>query len=103
LASCVSFSEYEKEFKKIWLTKEVNTAGLFALEAYVRGIKSIIVVDDYIPFINDSPIFAKIGYDGAIWGPIIEKMWAKLHGNYEATIGGIESEALKFLTGAPSF
>lgn len=70
--------------------------------AYIRGIKSVLTVDDYVPFLGDHPIFAKIGYDGSLWGPIIEKMFAKYMVNYENIQGGFEPEAFNFLTGAPS-
>ena len=27
--------------------------------------------------------------DGSIWGPFLEKVWAKANGNFEKIIGGI--------------
>lgn len=45
--------------------------------------------------------YAEISDDSAIWGPIIEKMFAKRYGNYEHIIGGLPSNALQTLTGAP--
>lgn len=37
-----------------------------------------------------------------MWGPIIEKAWAKVKGSYMNADGGISSNALRFMTGAPS-
>ena len=37
----------------------------------------------------------------SLWGPIIEKAAAKLHGSYEALNGGTFSEAFGMLTGMP--
>jgi hypothetical protein len=37
-----------------------------------------------------------------MWGPIIEKGWAKVKGSYMNADGGISSNALRFMTGAPS-
>ena len=37
-----------------------------------------------------------------MWGPMIEKIWAKSNGNYDNIVGGATSEAINFLTGAPS-
>ena len=34
---------------------------------------------------------------------ILEKIWAKLHGSYEAIISGQSYEVFRDLTGAPSF
>ncbi|KAG2011180.1 calpain [Coprinopsis cinerea AmutBmut pab1-1] len=43
--------------------------------------------------------FAKSGYDGETWVPLIEKAFAKLHGTYEALSGGQTAQALEDLTG----
>ena len=47
-------------------------------------------------------MFAHIGEDSSLWGPILEKALAKLHGNYEHIIEGNPREAALTLTGAPS-
>ena len=36
--------------KKIFLTEELNAAGLYALQMYVMGIPVTVVVDDFLPF-----------------------------------------------------
>ena len=43
--------------------------------------------------------FARSGTEGETWVPLIEKAYAKLHGNYESLIGGYPSEAVEDLTG----
>lgn len=40
--------------------------------------------------------------DGVVWAPLMEKIWAKVNGNYEMTIAGVSQESLGFITGAPS-
>jgi hypothetical protein len=42
-------------------------------------------------------------YSGAMWGPIIEKAWAKVIGNYELADGGYLENGIRFFTGAPVF
>lgn len=51
---------------------------------------------------NVIPLFAQIGIDGALFGPLIEKLWAKLNGSYERVQAGWQHEALRVLSGAPA-
>ena len=46
-------------------------------------------------------MYAKPGGDKSIYGPILEKAFAKYHGNYEHIIGGNPGTAVKTLYGAP--
>ena len=41
--------------------------------------------------------------DGALFGPLMEKLWAKINGSYERTVSGWQHEALRVLSGAPAF
>jgi hypothetical protein len=43
--------------------------------------------------------FAKSGRAGETWVPLIEKAYAKLHGNYSHLLGGQECDAIEDLTG----
>ena len=45
--------------------------------------------------------FAKVGEDGATWPVIMEKAFAKLHGNYSRIAGGIASAGISYLNGSP--
>ena len=47
-------------------------------------------------------IFANPSPDKELWGPFLEKAWAKVSGNYEVTESGWTAEAMRFLTNAPS-
>ncbi|KAJ6580633.1 hypothetical protein B0H19DRAFT_1111981 [Mycena capillaripes] len=46
--------------------------------------------------------FARSGTDGETWVPLIEKAFAKLHGDYASLSGGEACEAIEDLTGAVS-
>ncbi|KAG2011227.1 hypothetical protein CC2G_011370 [Coprinopsis cinerea AmutBmut pab1-1] len=46
--------------------------------------------------------FAKSGETGETWVPLIEKAYAKLHGNFSHIVGGLESDAMEDLTGGVS-
>ena len=64
-------------------TKEYNSAGIYMVYLYVNGIRTAVVIDDYIPVWpqNNQPVFAKAKND-ALWVSLLEKAWAKLHGTY---------------------
>jgi len=40
--------------EKIFLTKEYNGVGIFALNIYSLGVQTTIVVDDFLPHISSS-------------------------------------------------
>jgi len=59
---------------------------------WVRGLPREVVIDDIMPMRtwNSAGLnfwFAQKGEDGALWGPLAEKVWAKVNGAY----GNIES------------
>lgn len=76
------------------------------MKVYVRGKPYVVVVDDYLPFsyngLKYDLIFDHLASGDGIWTPILEKIWAKVSGNYDITTGGWMNEAINFLTGAPS-
>ena len=46
-------------------------------------------------------MYAKIGEDGSVWAPLVEKAMAYIHGTYEALDCGWTSAALNTLAGSP--
>jgi calpain-15 len=46
-----------------------------------------VVVDDYIPC-KDGRIVFSHAHDNELWVMLLEKAWAKIHGNYARIIGG---------------
>lgn len=48
---------------------------------------------------NKTLYFAKSGTEGETWVPLLEKAYAKLHGDYASLSGGEASEAVEDLTG----
>jgi Calpain family cysteine protease len=103
----VAFAEKSNRFKKLFVIQEVADPGVMAFNVYLRGMPFVVTVDDLLPFINSNgistPMFANIGLDGGLNGPLLEKLWAKMSGTYERTAAGWQHEALHVLTGAPSY
>ena len=48
-----------------------------------------------------STVFGHVGTDKALWGPLMEKAFAKLHGNYQHIVGGWMSLGVAALNGSP--
>ena len=65
------------------------------------GMKINIILDDYIPCLDQEPIFAR-NNGNELWAILIEKAFAKLNGTYESIIGGLPIESFRVLTGAPT-
>jgi len=47
----IAFAEEEKRFKEMFVIQEINDIGIYAFNMYIRGKPTIVVIDDYIPFI----------------------------------------------------
>ncbi|CDW72641.1 calpain family cysteine protease containing protein [Stylonychia lemnae] len=104
LSGISAVAEINSRFEKAIVNPQINWAGLYAFNVFIRGIPHVLVVDDSIPtgIYGKKPIFAGIGSDNSIWGPLLEKAWAKTNVNYEMTIGGYPNEAYTFLTNMPN-
>ena len=64
----------------------------------------MVYVDDQLPFSksSNSLIFARPGSDGSLWAVLLEKVWAKVNGNYDLINGGLANDAYDFILGAPT-
>jgi calpain-15 len=106
LSSISSLSEYENRVERIFITKDVNEAGCYAVKLYINGEEKVVVVDDYFPYdpFKDDWAMAKPSADESkeIWVLIIEKAWAKVFGSYQRIEAGTAGEAFRPLTGCPS-
>ena len=87
--------------EKIFLNtnNEISANGIYAVQFYTLGIPHTVIVDDWLPLkpVNNGEygtLFAKVSEDSAIYGPILEKAFAKYHGNYKHLIGGDPGMAL---------
>lgn len=102
LAALSSLAEFEDRVKAMFVTKEINEAGIYLVRFFLNGIETNVVIDDHLPTrANGSPAFAT-SRDGELWVSFLEKAWAKLHGTYARTEGGLPSFAASHITGVPS-
>mmetsp|Transcript_5087 Transcript_5087/g.7732 ORF Transcript_5087/g.7732 Transcript_5087/m.7732 type:complete len:87 (+) Transcript_5087:499-759(+) len=70
---------------------EANKSGIYEVDLFIRAKKVTIVIDDLIFKINDldCPDFARnSALSPSLWGPLLEKAWAKLVGDYNRLNGG---------------
>ena len=88
--------------KNIFKTTSLNKAGIVVAVVFVKGIPTIVAVDDYLPYFDPVDLaFAQIPHDNAVWGPLIEKVFAKVMVNYETIIAGDPVETFDFFLGTP--
>ena len=80
-------TEKPERVRRLFETDQVNPEGIFGLNVTKNGVKSMVVIDDFIPCKNGEPIFSKAN-GNELWVILLEKAWAKLHGSYERIIGG---------------
>ena len=80
------------------------------LKLCVNGLWEEVVIDDYLPcnadgqlrFCKNSPVGPEGDAKGVIWGPLVEKAWAKLNGCYKKIQDGALDEGFIHLCGVPS-
>ena len=104
MSVCSAIAEHPNKLKQIFITQEINKAGIYAIQLYIDGVNVKVIVDDFIPVHQHSktPVFAQFPKSRNIWPIIIEKAWAKQLGNYQNTISGHPAALFQILTGAPS-
>jgi hypothetical protein len=69
---------------------------------YKLGSPIKVQIDDRLPMTTGSKLlYAQKGEDKSLWGPLLEKAFAKLYGNYEVLILGRAGNAMSDMTGGP--
>ena len=97
-----SLAEFPERVNDLFITKELNSSGIYLVRFLINGNETPVIVDDYFPCKRDgTPAFAN-SRDNEAWVMILEKAWAKLHGSYARTEGGLPGFACSQLVGVPS-
>ncbi|KDO35099.1 hypothetical protein SPRG_22065 [Saprolegnia parasitica CBS 223.65] len=88
-----------------WRDDQYKGHGLFVCRFMKDFAWHYVIIDDRLPvfgYTNNragKPFFARCSDPNELWVPLMEKAYAKLHGSYEALIGGYIDVALSDLTG----
>lgn len=102
LASIASVAENPALIKRLFITKEYNEQGLYQLRICKNGEWVKVTVDDYIPcYYSGGPMFCRASGD-ELWVLLLEKAYAKIHGNYCQLRAGFVSHGMADLTGCPT-
>jgi hypothetical protein len=68
--------------------------GIFRFRFYRLGKWIEVVVDDYLPTIDDQLVYAHSKLVNEFWVALMEKAYAKINGSYEALEAGSAGDAL---------
>jgi hypothetical protein len=99
IASIASVAENPALIKRLFITQKYNKQGLYQLRICKNGEWVNVIVDDYIPCkIDGTPKFSRATGD-ELWVLLLEKAYAKLHGNYYQTRLGFVTQGMSDLTG----
>ena len=99
-----ALAEYPERIHNIFHNTEKSENGVYAINIYALGIPHTTYIDDYLPYNFDgSYVFASVGSDDALWGPLLEKAVAKYVGNYWHIHKGLNPDGIGFLNGSPDY
>lgn len=81
----------------------VSEEGLYECRFFNEGGIFKVLVDDLLPCLKNEPAFAKTAGGKALYGLLLEKAWAKMHGSYERVEQDLSCHIMHSLTGAPAY
>ena len=97
-------ANYQHRLKKLIISQKIEESGCYCIALNINGIWELVLIDDFIPCWSDTeegPCFAT-SFRDEIWVMLMEKAFAKVSGGYGNLIGGMTSETMQMLTGAPT-
>lgn len=94
LGAVASLAEHPQLLEKLFVNKTYNDEGVYRVRLCKNGEWHSVTVDDYFPcFVDGGPIFSSTN-EHELWILILEKAYAKLHGNYLSLRGGYAFDGL---------
>lgn len=101
-SALATLAERPALIERLFITKEINSLGIYKIKICKNGEWTTVTIDDLFPcYPEGGPLFSR-GHGNELWVMLIEKAYAKLHGNYLQLKKGFTNEALIDLTGCPS-
>ena len=92
LSAAAALAEEPGRIESVFVNDKASKNGIYAVNFYTLGVPHTVIIDDYLPirevYNEDTDdyewesYFAKMGPDNDIWFPLLEKAFAKYHGNY---------------------
>ena len=81
-------------------THDFLFSGIFHFKFWQYGEWIDVVIDDYLPCLNDKVAFLQSDHPEEFWTPLVEKAYAKLYGNYSFALnGGLIGSSMEDLSG----
>ena len=76
-------TNHDERIDKLMVSREINEVGIYHVKLFVNGLRTSVVVDDFIPVNPKTELPAFFHSETQeLWAIILEKAWAKLHGSY---------------------
>ena len=106
ISAASALAEKKGRLESVFLNTSTNANGIYGVNFYTLGVPHTVIVDDFIPVTKWGTTWTHKmtvgpGTDGSMWGTVIEKAFAKYHGNFWHINAGAPQTALKTLHGAP--
>jgi calpain-15 len=102
MCALASLAERPALVERLFITKEAQENGVYRIKLCKNGEWVTVTIDDYFPcYPEGGPIFSR-AHGNELWVLLLEKAYAKLHGNYFLLRGGYANEGMIDLTGCPS-
>lgn len=102
MCALASLAERPKLVENLFLTKTKNKEGVYRIKFVKNGEWVEVTIDDLFPcYPFGGPLFSR-SQGNEMWVLLIEKAYAKVHGNYFTLRGGFANEGMMDLTGCPS-
>lgn len=103
MAGASAVAEFPGRIEKLFLNNDnlQSETGIYGVNLYALGVPHTILIDDFLPLRSGRTFLAHTGDDDSIWGPLLEKAFAKFHGNYQHIEAGNPSYSVRTMTGSP--